>query len=173
MLWRMTRLRRLRLTGRIFFVTVTLRRGLPHFAPEEFRLILMAFDEARQQLDYYLCAYVLMPDHWHALIWPAEGSTIAQVMQSMKQRAARSLNRHRRATGPVWQPAYWDRFVRHATEYSERIRYIHENPVCKGLVAAPGDWRWSSFNHFSLDSAARAASPIEVDHIVLPDSYRG
>lgn len=172
-LWRMTRLRRLRLSGRIFFVTANLRRGLPHLTSQEYILILKSFNEARQPLDFYLCAYVLMPDHWHALIWPAEDSTIAQVMQSIKQRAARSLNRYRHASGPVWQPAYWDRFVRHAAEYRERIRYIHENPVRKGLVATPADWRWSSFNSFSLDEAARTACPIEVDHVVLPESYRG
>jgi putative transposase len=51
----------------------------------------------------------------------------------------------------VWQHQFWDRFVRHAGELLRRLLYMHLNPVRKGLVAKPEDWRWSSYNNFALD----------------------
>jgi putative transposase len=27
----------------------------------------------------------------------------------------------------------------------EKLRYIHRNPVARGLVASPEQWRWSSY----------------------------
>ena len=112
-----------------------------------------------------------MPDHWHALIWP-NPVTISRVVHDIKLVSARRLNRVRRHPGPLWQHQFWDRFIRHAKEYSQRLNYIHENPVRKGLVTNPGDWRWSSFSNFSRKESERSACLIQIDYVELPDSYR-
>ena len=75
-------------------------------------------------------------------------------------------------SGPFWQHEYWDRFVRHEKEFNERLEYMHLNPVNKGLVKRPEDWRWSSYNSFALDKATVAACPIQVDYVQLPLGYR-
>jgi hypothetical protein len=59
----------------------------------------------------------------------------------------------------------WDRFVRHAREFNERLLYMHPNPVRKGLVKRPEDWRWSSYNNFALEQERAASCPIEVDYV--------
>ena len=169
----MSRVHRLRLSDRIFFVTMNLRRTLPAFTEAEFALILKTPDESRRRLDFALCGYVLMPEHWHALLWPRDHITISNLVRDVKSISARRLNRHRQSHGPVWQHQFWDRFVRHAKEYGQRLNYIHSNPVRKGLVAKPEDWQWSSFNNFSLNKSVRGACPIEIDYVELPDSYRG
>jgi putative transposase len=33
----------------------------------------------------------------------------------------------------------------------EKLKYMHRNPVTRGLVEKPEDWRWSSFGHYMLD----------------------
>ena len=48
----------------------------------------------------------------------------------------------------------------------------HMNPVRRGLVKRPGDWRWSSYNNFALDKATVAACPIQIDYVSLPVGYR-
>jgi hypothetical protein len=63
--------------------------------------------------------------------------------------------------------------VRHAKEFNDRLPYMHLNLVRRGLVAKPEQWRWSSYQNFSLEESARAACPIQIDHVLLPDSYRG
>ncbi len=64
-------------------------------------------------------------------------------------------------------------FVRHAREFNERLVYMHLNPVRKGLVNKPEDWRWSSCNNFSLDRATVEGCPIRIDYVQLPEDYRG
>ena len=75
--------------------------------------------------------------------------------------------------GHLWQHQFWDRFVRHQREYGARLNYMHNNPVRKGLLKKPEDWRWSSFRNFSLKTTERAACPMEIDYVELPESYRG
>lgn len=99
--------------------------------------------------------------------------TIPRAVQDIKWISARALNRSRRASGSVWQHQFWDRFVRHAKEFEQRLAYLYLNPVRKGLVAKPEDWRWSSYNNFALDKTVVAACPIQIDYLHLPESYRG
>ena len=146
-----SRLRRLLVTDRIFFVTVNLGRNLPVLAEEEFPLVLASMEESRQKLRFRLCGYVLMPDHWHALMGVQHPLVISRAVQDVKWLSARRLNRHRQTAGPVWQHQFWDRFVRHEKELSERLEYMHLNPVARGLVEKPEDWRWSSYCHYLLD----------------------
>jgi len=58
--------------------------------------------------------------------------------------------------------------VRHEKEFNERLEYMHLNPVKKGLVKRPGDWRCSSYDNFALDEATVAACPIQIDYLRLP-----
>ena len=49
-----------------------------------------------------------------------------------------------------WQKRYYDRNVRSVREFGIKLRYLHRNPVKRGLVADPGDWKWSSFRHYAF-----------------------
>ncbi len=73
----------------------------------------------------------------------------------------------------LWQHQFWDRFVRNAKEFSERLGYMHFNPVRKGLVSAPGEWCWSSHNNFAVDKAMLKACPIQIDYARVPEQYGG
>jgi REP element-mobilizing transposase RayT len=168
----MSNVHRLRLTDRIFFVTVRLRRGVPRFSTQQYRLMIDVLEASRRRLGFLLCGYVLMSAHWHAPLWTAHPITISQVVHDIKKVSARRLNKQRGAHGPVWQHQFWDRFVRNAKEFSERMEYMHLNPVIKGLVNRPAEWVWSGANHFSLDAETVANCPIRIDYARLSESYR-
>ncbi len=70
-----------------------------------------------------------------------------QVLHDAKKIMALRLDQRRGSRGPLWQHPFWDRFVRHEREFSERLEYLPLNPVRKGLVKRPEDWRWSSYNN--------------------------
>ena len=163
-----SRVKRLLVTNRIFFITVNLRKNLPRFTEDEFSLLVAAVEESRRKLDFSLCGYVLMPDHWHALIRVSHPLTISRVVQNIKWISARRLNQHRNSTGPVWQHQFWDRFVRHEKEFGHRLAYMHRNPVRKGLVKHPEEWKWSSYNNFALDRLRVADCPIRIDYVDFP-----
>jgi REP-associated tyrosine transposase len=154
-------------------VTVNLRRALAPLAEDEYGRVAAAIEASRRRLGFLLCGYVLMPDHWHALIWTRHPVTISRVVQSVKWLAACALNEARGLSGPVWQHQFWDRFVRHEKEFAARLDYMHYNPVRKGLVGRPEAWRWSSYHNFALDRRVAEQCPIRIDYVRLPLGYRG
>jgi REP element-mobilizing transposase RayT len=163
---------RLRLTDRIFFVTVNLRPRIRRFSASEYPPILKVMEASRERWGFLLYGYVLMPDHWHALIWVQYPLLISQVLHDVKKITALRLHALRGTQGSFWQHQFWDRFVRHEREFAQRLEYMHLNPVRRGLVARPEDWRWSSYNNFALDKATVAACPIQIDYVALPVGYR-
>lgn len=106
---------------------------------------LLTFDSQR----YRMLAWVVMPNHVHALFQPTNGWTVAKIVAAWKKFTARGICNCLRSSGkepvgPVWHREYWDRFIRDRTHLMQAIEYIHFNPVKAGLVAAPQEWRWSS-----------------------------
>jgi REP element-mobilizing transposase RayT len=106
---------------------------------------LLIFDSRR----YRLLAWVVMPNHVHALFQPMDGWTIAKIVASWKKFTARKICDEQRSNGeelatPVWHREYWDRYIRDRKHLEQAIQYIHLNPVKAGLVAKPESWRWSS-----------------------------
>jgi hypothetical protein len=84
--------------------------------------------------------------------WGA-GHSLSRVMQSLKQSVARTLAL--RAADPFWQARYYDFNVWSEHKFVEKLRYIHRNPVTRGLVALPDDWVWSSFRHYANGEVGR------------------
>jgi putative transposase len=68
-------------------------------------------------------------------------------MQALKQSVARRLAL--RASQPFWQARYYDFNVWSERKRAEKLRYIHRNPVTRGLVSRPEDWPWSSYRHYA------------------------
>ena len=96
----MSRIHWLRTTDRIFFVTVRLRRWVRAFGTSEYRTMIDVLEASRGRLGFLLCGYVLMPDHWHALIWTGYPLTISQLVHDVKKVAARRLHQQRGTKGP-------------------------------------------------------------------------
>jgi putative transposase len=168
----MSNVHRLRHTDCIFFLSVNLRRRFRRFNESEYDLLISVLGASRRRLGFLLCGYVLMPDHWHALIGPQYPLLIEQVLHDAKKIMTLRLHAQRGTSGPLWQHQYWDGFVRHEREFNERLECMHLNPVKKGLVKRREDWRWSSYNNFALDQATVTACPIQIDYVRLPLGYR-
>jgi len=106
---------------------------------------LLSFDAQR----YRLLAWVVMPNHIHALLQPMNGWTIAKIVASWKKFTASKIWDHHRLTGegpspPIWHREYWDRYIRNREHFEQATDYIHRNPVKAGLVATAELWPWSS-----------------------------
>lgn len=74
-------------------------------------------------------------------------------MQLLKQSVARTLAL--RAADSFWQARYYDFNLWSERKFIEKLRYIHRNPVARGLVARPEDWVWSSFRHYANGEVGR------------------
>ena len=159
----MPRLRRLVQSDKIFFVTTNLRKGLAYFTTKERDLLCGAIAEVRGRRPFRLVGFVVMPDHIHLLVLPDPTDTVSALMQDLKHTTGRAINAERGRQGMVWQKGFFDRFMRTPKEFGKTLDYIHHNPVRKGLVGKPTEWRWSSAAAYCGQS-----SVIPVDFIELP-----
>jgi putative transposase len=160
----MSRLRRLLVSGRIFFVTCNLSRTRLPFTDDDWAALADAFTSVRRRRACLLLGYVFMPDHWHALLAPRAGDSLPRLMNAVKVASMRRINAHQGTREPLWQPRYYDHVVRNVKEYHDAIGYMHMNPIEKGLVDRPEEWLWSSFHCFG----GTGAVPLEVDRVELP-----
>ena len=75
-----------------------------------------------------LDAWVVMPNHWHALLAP-EGRKLGDVLQAWKGGSAFAINRLLNRDGVLWQKEAYDHIVRSETQWQHYRRYIAENPL--------------------------------------------
>lgn len=160
----MSRLRRLLVSGKIFFITCNLLRSRLALTDLDFSCLANAFQGVRERRGYLLAGYVFMPDHWHALIVPAEGDTLPKLMGALKVAAMRRVNARRGKRGSLWEPRFFDEIILTVKQYRDTLDYMHLNPVTKGLVSKPEDWAWSSFRCFGGSGRIH----INVDLIDMP-----
>ncbi len=127
------------------FLTFSCYRRLPYFAtPEARNLFESALERIRKKYKFVVAGYVVMPEHVHLLVNEPACSSLDRAIKSIKLSVAlRSLER------PFWQARYYDFNVFTEETRIEKLRYMHRNPVKRGLAEKPGDWPWSSFRHYS------------------------
>ena len=156
--------RRYDVAGQAHCLTFSCFKQQPFLSkPRACRWCLQALQLGRDKGMYDLWAYVIMPEHMHVVLLPRDDVSISQVLTTIKQSSSkRALNWVKRNT-PAFldrmadiQPngarhhRFWlrgggyDRNLRTVEDVHEKIRYIHANPVRRGLVARPEDWPWSS-----------------------------
>ena len=105
-----------------------------------------ALERMRRKYAFFVCGYVVMPEHVHLLLSEPERGTLGTALQAVKQSVSRELGR---GNGEAfWQARYYDFNVFSERKRIEKLRYIHRNPVTRGLCAVPQDWPWSSFHHY-------------------------
>jgi putative transposase len=104
-------------------------------------------ETVRRRHGMVVAGYVLMPEHVHLLVGEPPKGSLATFLQVLKQQTSKKLKRH----GEVrfWQRRYYDFNVHNELKRVEKLRYMHRNPVKRGLVEDPADWPWSSFRHFA------------------------
>jgi putative transposase len=169
-----SRLRRPFLSDRFFFVTVRLLKGRRELSDEDFACLALAFNRARQIHAYLLTAWVLLPDHWHAICAPHYPLTISVGIKSIKISSMILINLERGERGELWQGRFFDRALRTVREYNEKVEYIHFNPVKARLVGRVQDWRWSSVNEYSGKTAAEQEEGcgLRIDRVNMPSDAK-
>lgn len=100
-----------------------------------------------------------MPEHVHLLVSEPPRAPLSTMLQMLKQNVARRLRGPEGS--PFWLPRYYDFNVWSEAKRVEKLRYLHRNPVTRGLVKKPEDWPWSSFRHYLLgvDGVVEIESP--------------
>ena len=140
-------LKRYHQTSDLHFITFSCWRRQPLLASMEAkRRFELALEQARRRYGFFVAGYVVMPEHVHLLLSEPERGTLAAALQAVKQSVARRMIAER---PHFWQVRYYDFNVWSEKKRVEKLRYIHRNPVRRGLVEKPEDWPWSSFRQYA------------------------
>ncbi|WP_237226386.1 REP-associated tyrosine transposase [Rubinisphaera sp. JC750] len=151
--------------GHAHFLTFSCFNRQPFLSKDRSReWMLEAMATARDRHDFHLWAYVIMPEHVHLLLWPAqEIYSVSAILKTIKQSVNRKAISYVQKNAPGFlkqmedrQPngnishRFWQRgggFDANLTEPKtiwNTIDYIHANPVRRNLCLRPTDWKWSS-----------------------------
>src|ERR1019366_8611841 len=123
----MSRVRRLFISGKTFFITCNLLSTRLPFIDADFVCLVDAIRGVRTRRKFLFTGYVFMPDHWHALIAPDHGDTLPNMMDAVKVAGMRRVNARRGLRGPLWQPRYYDEIIWTVKQYHETLDYMHFN----------------------------------------------
>lgn len=150
--------------GHAHELTFSCYQGFKYFDdPVACEMLIDILNESRKLYQFSLWAYVIMPNHVHLLIWPANaGYDIAKIGSGIKGILSKRYGKHlfendrqRRnqflvtshglKTFRFWQPGGgFDRNLWNSMPVHNSIKYIEANPVRRGLAGSPEKYRWSS-----------------------------
>ncbi len=135
--------------GEFHFLTFSCYRRRPYLTRPRRRICLkMRWSASACVTLFAVAGYVVMPEHVHLLVNEPQRGLLSKAIQALKLSVSmRSRER------PFWQAHYYDFNVSSHAKFVEKLRYIHRNPVRRGLVAKPEDWQWSSFRHYQTGIA--------------------
>ncbi|HEY6093898.1 MAG TPA: transposase [Gallionellaceae bacterium] len=126
--------------GIYLITTVTLDRQKWFAGFEAGRAAARCMENKAVLGDARMLAWVLMPDHLHALLQLGERDALSVVTNRLKSATARNANLALRRTGTVWARAYHDHALRQEEDLQKIARYIVANPLRAGLVTRIGDY---------------------------------
>ncbi len=146
-----------------YFVTSTIVNWLPIFTTAaRCDILIQSFLHCRQHKSLQIHAWVVLDNHFHAILsgpdLPAtlrsfKGFTAQVILQQLKfekcdwlldQLALHRAEHKRTSEHQVWQEGVHPQAIGNDTIMQQKLEYLHQNPVKRGLVAAPEHWRFSS-----------------------------
>jgi len=147
---------------RTFFVTTVTALRQPIFRREETaNLFMTTFSHYRDQREFLLHEFVVMPDHVHLLVTPSGEISLERAMQFIK--GGFSFRYGKRSKGAIWQESFTNHRIRDEEDYEKHREYIRLNPVRAGLVQRPEDYPYSSAaNKIDLDPMPQGLKPLFV-----------
>jgi putative transposase len=171
-----SRLKRYQDRGQLHYVTFTCYHRNKYLNSASARdLFEQTLERVRRWYSFYVVGYVVMPEHVHLLLSEPERSNLAVALQMLKQTSSRRLRnlggppvrpplakggessgprsrpvltKRGETSQPFWQKRYYDFNVFSDHKRIEKLRYMHRNPVKRGLVETPEEWKWSSYRHY-------------------------
>jgi|SRR5579859_3478406 len=137
-------------TGGLHFITWSCYRRRPLLNTERARdLLLTVLELMRERYHFVVVGYVVMPEHVHILISEPRISDPSTVVQAVKLGFTQRWRATRGVSGQFWQRRFYDFNVWSQRKEVEKLKYIHRNPVVRGLVEKPDNWPWSSFRSYA------------------------
>jgi putative transposase len=145
------------------FITFSCYHRKPHLSTEASRdIFLDSLELTRRRYNIEVLGYVVMPEHVHLLVSEPIDNEIplSKALQSLKLSVSKRLTPR-----PFWQVRYFDFNVFTRDKLVEKLKYMHHNPVIRGLVKRPEDWPWSTYRLYQSNEPTPVQITLRVAHI--------
>lgn len=119
--------------------------------PGDFAALERIVDETLRLRSMRICAYCLMPNHWHFVLWPERDGELSAFMQQMTNTHVKRWKQHFQeiGNGHLYQGRFKSFPVQTADYFYQVVRYVERNALRANLVARAEDWPWSSLRRRS------------------------
>lgn len=166
-------------SGQLQFITSSTYRRIPLFHSDRFRRCFVeTISRLRAKHGSRLIGWVLMPEHFHLLLKPEPAEATSLIIKRLKEQTAAQILKSLKGNEPnpwckkmlqrlrlpptvhdesqyrVWQRRFYPFNVYSEKKRLEKLTYMHNNPVKRGLVNEPGDWPWSSWRFYYRQDAS-------------------
>jgi len=163
----------------LYFITSSIIENIPIFLNETmFNILINSFKFCRMEKGLKLYVYVVMDNHFHSIV---SSDNLINIIRDIKRHIAKKIIESIKSMSSSWllnQIEFWKKDFKHDSHYQiwqegyhpqqifndeilfQKIEYIHNNPVKRGFVSKPEDWKYSSARNFAGDS-----SIIELDSL--------
>jgi REP element-mobilizing transposase RayT len=154
----------------LYFLTSTVVSRLPLFLTQDYFSILAdSFRYCCANKGLVIHAYVIMPNHFHMIASSQPRSALPGIIRDLKRYTSRELSSFIEEEEPnyrqhalqnaamqtdrgnnymVWQEGYHPVAIYSQSFFRQKLDYLHDNPVRKGFVRKPEDWRFSSAGEY-------------------------
>ena len=134
------------LDGHAHFCTATVSGWRPLLTEAAIDLLYREWNAARRRLSVRVLAYVVMPDHFHTVLWAESGLSVRRFLQRTLGLTSAALQEG----GGFWKERPRTLPVHSRKVLETKVDYLHANPVRRGLTAVPEEWSHSSFRQLAL-----------------------
>ncbi len=163
----------------VYFVTSTIVEWIPVFTKKEyFDIIVQSLSYCRQKKGLKLFAYVVLDNHVHFV---ASADSLSEIVKDFKSYTAREIIKTAKSDNrkwllnqfkffkkkykkdseyQVWQEGFHPQIITSEKVFKQKVEYIHNNPVKKGIVEEVEHWIYSSAKNYLCDDGC-----IEIDLI--------
>jgi putative transposase len=141
-------------TGSLHFLTWSCYQRKPLLGePARRDLFLTSLELMQVRYRFVVIGYVVMPEHVHLLISEPLIGDPSKIIQAIKLSVSRRLFITGGFSGRFWQSRFYDFNLWSSQKEVEKLKYMHRNPVVRGLMSRPEDWPWSSYRSYAYREA--------------------
>jgi putative transposase len=168
--------RRNRIPGGTYFFTVNLLERKSGLLVKHIGELREAVRVVRKKQPFHIDAWVVLPDHMHAIWtlpsgddrysdrWRAIKKAFSKALPKTEYLSQSRIKRHERG---IWQRRFWEHTIYDDTDYTAHMDYVHYNPVKHGWASSVREWPYSSFHRlvkmgvYPLDWAGSDADSLD------------
>ena len=147
--------------GWTYFITTKAWESQSRFQVQETaQIVVEKLLEYRDKGNCLLHDFVLMTNHLHLILTPAQGVSLEKAMQLVKGGSSHEIHAARGSKMPVWQSGFHESRVTSWADYQKKRDYVMFNPVAAKLVERPELWPFgSACGKFRLDPIPQGLKP--------------